>query len=282
VAKGTNWNAAYYNSIDLSGPIVYAEVLRDGISVNWGFGSPSPLVNKDNFSARITSVQLFEEAIYEFVITSEAGIRVFINERVVLDNFYERLLETDRFRIRMMNAGTYSLKIEYFAGVGQAAIHFFWFNANFDAQLEQSTVVTNLWSQLTSDSVKRAILDAELLLQSSGAASAIDRVHTGLHGYLRLACDGSGIPYKKDDSIIRLLKLLQQQHPVFLLPNPRKQETEKILNAFGAILDTFNSLRNHASLAHPNPTLLEEEDAMLAINAARTILHYLDAKFKQT
>jgi Abortive infection C-terminus len=37
-------------------------------------------------------------------------------------------------------------------------------------------------------------------------------------------------------------------------------------------------LRNNASVAHPNEALLDEPEAMLAINAARTILHYLDAK----
>jgi hypothetical protein len=44
-----------------------------------------------------------------------------------------------------------------------------------------------------------------------------------------------------------------------------------------AILDALNPMRNRASVAHPNPTLLEQPEAMLVVNAARTILHYLDA-----
>jgi hypothetical protein len=44
------------------------------------------------------------------------------------------------------------------------------------------------------------------------------------------------------------------------------------------VLDAMNPLWNRASLAHPNPPLLAEPEAMLVINAARTILHYLDAK----
>jgi hypothetical protein len=46
----------------------------------------------------------------------------------------------------------------------------------------------------------------------------------------------------------------------------------------GAILDALNPVRNRASVAHPNPTLLDQHEAMLVVNAARTILHYLDAK----
>jgi hypothetical protein len=33
-----------------------------------------------------------------------------------------------------------------------------------------------------------------------------------------------------------------------------------------------------ASLAHPNECLIGEPEAMLVVNATRTILHYLDAK----
>lgn len=146
-------------------------------------------------------------------------------------------------------------------------------------RLEQNTPVTSPSPQITSRVVDQAIHDAENLLRSSGASSAVDRIHTALHGYLREVCIQAGITYATEDSIVRLLKLLRQHHPAFQTVSVRNQDTEKILNAFGATLDALNSLRNNASLAHPNSALLEEEEAMLAINATRTILHYLDAKF---
>ncbi len=43
-------------------------------------------------------------------------------------------------------------------------------------------------------------------------------------------------------------------------------------------MDAFNPIRNHGSVAHPNKDLLKKDEAMLVINVARTILHYLDAK----
>ena len=46
------------------------------------------------------------------------------------------------------------------------------------------------------------------------------------------------------------------------------------------ILDSMNSLRNRASVAHPNESLLEDPEAMLVINSARTVLHYIDAKMR--
>lgn len=142
------------------------------------------------------------------------------------------------------------------------------------ARLEQKAPVANVSPKITSTVVNQAILDAENLLSTSGAASAVDRVHTALHGYLREACSQAGISYTKDDGITRLFKLLRNGHPSLQTAT----DVERILNAFGSIMDTLNTLRNNSSLAHPTSALLDDSEAMLAINATRTIFHYLDAK----
>jgi hypothetical protein len=59
---------------------------------------------------------------------------------------------------------------------------------------------------------------------------------------------------------------------------PREQNVTQVLRAMASILDAMNPVRNMASVAHPNPTLLAEAEAMLVINACRTVLQYLDAK----
>jgi hypothetical protein len=48
----------------------------------------------------------------------------------------------------------------------------------------------------------------------------------------------------------------------------------------GSIMDVLNPIRNNASMAHPND-LLDPPEAMLVINAARTILHYIDTKLAE-
>lgn len=123
---GINWAASYYNTNDLSGPVVFTENLPTGININWGNGSPNPAVNVDNFSARFTSIQLFNPGVYEFVVSSDDGVRLFIDGVLVLDKFVGRVLTTDRIQ-QTLTAGSHSLMVEYMELVDQAAIAVQWF-----------------------------------------------------------------------------------------------------------------------------------------------------------
>jgi hypothetical protein len=133
-----------------------------------------------------------------------------------------------------------------------------------------------------SDVVIRAIHDAEALIQASGEISGVDRVHTALHGYLQAACASQQIPYVREDGMARLLKLLRQHHPALRNLGPRSQDIERVLQSCSAILDALDPIRNNATVAHPNPILLERDEALLIINVARTLLTYLDSKLGNT
>jgi hypothetical protein len=128
------------------------------------------------------------------------------------------------------------------------------------------------------DVVKRALSDSEQLLNKNGAASAVDRVHTALHGYQLGLCNECGISVPEDASLTLVFKLLRKSHPAFQISGHRAQDVDKVLNALSSILDALNPIRNRASVAHPNPVLLDETDARLVINSSRTIFHYLEAK----
>jgi Abortive infection C-terminus len=133
--------------------------------------------------------------------------------------------------------------------------------------------------QVTSEVVHRALSDADhLLLQPGGATSAVDRAHTALHGYLRELCKGAGISYGQEDSLGSLLKSIRTQHPAFANLGPRPEDIAQILNSFAGVLAVLNPIRNQASVAHANEALLPKAEAMLVINAVRTIMHFLEAK----
>jgi len=123
---GTNWTANYYNNPSLQGVPVYTETLPTGINVNWGTGSPNPAVAVDNWSARFTSTQVFNAGGYEFVVSSDDGVRVFVDGILVWDRWIGRVLTTDRFQLSL-TAGTHTLTVEYMELVDQAALQFQYF-----------------------------------------------------------------------------------------------------------------------------------------------------------
>jgi hypothetical protein len=135
--------------------------------------------------------------------------------------------------------------------------------------------------KVTSATVEKALVDAEQMITQQNPASAVDRVHTALHGYLREVCSDAAIGQTTGRlGLTDLVKLLREQHPAFSQKGDRGEQLTRILKAFSAICDVLNQIRNDASLAHPNEQLLDYGDAMLAVNAARTILHYVHGKLQ--
>ena len=126
--------------------------------------------------------------------------------------------------------------------------------------------------------VERALQDARTLLERRNAVSAVDRLHTALHGYLRGACADAGITCEADASATRLLRLLRENHPALQRAVARSEEAGRILMSMGSAVDAMGTIRNTASVAHPNESLIEDPEAMLVVNACRTILQYLDSK----
>lgn len=145
-------------------------------------------------------------------------------------------------------------------------------------RLEGAAAVGTPSPTITSRVVERAIADAETLINSSGATSGVDRIHTALHGYMRAVCDSQGIAHSKDATMTALFRLIRESHPAFSDLGPRAQDINQIMKAMSSIMDVLNPIRNSASVAHPNADLLDSAEAMLVINTTRTILHYLNAK----
>ncbi|MBW4437252.1 MAG: SH3 domain-containing protein [Pleurocapsa minor GSE-CHR-MK-17-07R] len=123
---GTGWTAEYFANANLQPPAVFQQGEPNGVNLNWGFGSPNPAVPIDNFSARFTSTQIFNQGTYEFVVTSDDGIRVFIDNVLVLDKFIGRPQTTDRFQIAL-TAGAHNLVVEYFESIDTALVQVQWF-----------------------------------------------------------------------------------------------------------------------------------------------------------
>ena len=132
--------------------------------------------------------------------------------------------------------------------------------------------------RVTSSTVERAIADAESLIRANGPTSGVDRIHTALHGYLIAVCEEAGIAHGKRPTTMELFGLIRDKHVAFRSAEARTNEIATILRSLSKLIDALNYVRKNTSLAHSNEQLLDEPEAFLMINVARTVLHYLDAK----
>ena len=129
-----------------------------------------------------------------------------------------------------------------------------------------------------TDVVRKALTDADSLLLSNGAISAIDRLHTALHGYLRSVCADQQVETSDNASVTVLFKTLRTKHHAFQNLGHQENEVTKILMSFANLVDSLNTICNHGSIAHPNKSLLGDDEAELTVNAVRTLFNYLVKK----
>ena len=146
------------------------------------------------------------------------------------------------------------------------------------SRLETGQVAVEVEIESSSEVVRRALDDADTLLRTSGPQSAVDRVHTAMHGYLYSLCQEIDIQLDGRPKMNQLFKALRGSHPALADIGARGEDVNRILGSLATILDALNPIRNNASVAHPNDRLVGEPEASLVINVVRTLLNYLEDK----
>jgi hypothetical protein len=118
------WTATYYNTSDLSGPVVFQRLERRPCW-NCGFGSPAPGVNADYFSIRWTNTSNAQGGTYRVSIKTDDGARVYVDGVLVL-NQWQVQAAAGFFVDIVLTPGWHTWTIEYFEQTGAAE---FCFNA---------------------------------------------------------------------------------------------------------------------------------------------------------
>ncbi len=120
----SNWQANYWNNRDLQGN---PAVMRcdEGIDFDWKGLSPDPSINVDNFSARWIRTYHFAAGTYRFSATMDDGMRVYLDGKVIIDDWQEGNLRTNEVDINL-HAGPHKMVVEYFEKGGNAVAGFTW------------------------------------------------------------------------------------------------------------------------------------------------------------
>jgi len=118
------WLGTYWPNVDLSGsPLLVRE--DSSINFDWGSNSPALGLPVNNFSVRWGRLVDFEPANYRFFLTVNDGARVWVDGRILIDEWHDgdtREISRDL----AMTGGTHELRVEYFERTGDAVIRFRW------------------------------------------------------------------------------------------------------------------------------------------------------------
>ena len=121
----TEWRGEYFNDTWLgSGPVLVRN--DSAIHFNWGWGSPDPSVNADNFSVRWTrDVYFGSSANHTFYATVDDGVRLWVDGAIVIDRWYPQAQTTHSGTV-YLGAGTHQVRVEYFDQGGVALCQVSW------------------------------------------------------------------------------------------------------------------------------------------------------------
>jgi hypothetical protein len=125
LSGGDLWKAVYWPNVNLAGPAVLTRN-DPAIDFNWGAGSPDPAVPVDRFSARWTRTLGFEAGTYRFYASSDDGVRIWVDNQLVVDAWQKQKLPNTHYGDITLGAGNHVIVVDYFEEGGEAAIHVWW------------------------------------------------------------------------------------------------------------------------------------------------------------
>ncbi|MBN2354754.1 glycoside hydrolase family 3 C-terminal domain-containing protein [candidate division KSB1 bacterium] len=103
------------------------ERIDEQILFKWGKGQPHPLLPKDRFSVRWTGyLRGPKTGLVRLALTTDDGVRMWIDDRLLLDSWHDRGATTDWVAVRTVENRKYRVRIEYYENGSDTYAEFGW------------------------------------------------------------------------------------------------------------------------------------------------------------
>ena len=110
------WQATYWNNVTLTGTPAMQRA-EPNLDWDWSSGSPGSGVNNDQFSARWTRYIDIPAGSYRFYATSDDGIRVWVDNKLIIDQWHDHPVLTYKADVSL-SASHHEVRVEYYENSG--------------------------------------------------------------------------------------------------------------------------------------------------------------------
>jgi hypothetical protein len=129
-AKGASagpvpFEGRYYNTMTLSGTPVLVRRDQD-IRFFWGTGSPDRRVHADQFSVRWVRTAFFQEGLYQFTVSADDGVRLFLDGQKVIDQWRDQSVRSYTAILPLSGSVAHTITMEYYEHQGTATATLNW------------------------------------------------------------------------------------------------------------------------------------------------------------
>lgn len=130
---GDGLTGQYFHNADLTGLAVER---TEAVNFNWGAGAPAAGLDPDTFSVRwMGQIEpLFSET-YSFYTTSNQGVRLWVDGKLLIDNWQPHDTQEDVATIALTAGERYDLRMEYYEQFGAAEIRLEWSSGSQSRQV---------------------------------------------------------------------------------------------------------------------------------------------------
>lgn len=138
VGNGTGLMAEYFSNTVITDAFPATPTVTNTepvINFNWAAGSPAGVSN-DLFKARFTGfVQSTDEGTYTFYITADDGVRLWVNNQLLIDAWVDQGATEYQASINLAACTAYPIRIEYYENGGDAVCKLEWVGPVSDRQV---------------------------------------------------------------------------------------------------------------------------------------------------
>jgi fibronectin type 3 domain-containing protein len=124
VGNGNGLTGEYFSNPDFTGSVLKRS---EAVNFSWNIHAPAAGMPVDNFSVRWTGqilAQYTEQ--YSFYVTADDGVRLWVDGKLIIDNFSAQPEKTNVGKIVLEAGKTYDVKLEYFEDKGHASAMLGW------------------------------------------------------------------------------------------------------------------------------------------------------------